>query len=470
MQYHKAGWIMVLWMSMMAAAVKGDLGGLVICSDGAEQSKPAVSGNYAVWLDLRNGSTNKDIFGYNFSEPNEVPICIAAGNQDTPALSGNLAVWCDFRNGNNDIYGFYLPATGVSANSIQGGEIAICTAAASQDFPAVSGNIVVWRDKRNDNNDIYGVDITGLPGSSDFPICTHTTNQTTPSISGNIVVWIDNRNGENDIYGYNMATQTEFPICTDAGGQYNARIDGNIVVWMDDRNGNPDIYGIDITTLPGGSAFAICLDGVVQSNPAISGHHVVWEDQRGGGYDIYGYDLASHSEFAVVTAAGDQKQPAINGRRIVWQDSANNGDICTALIPEPVVLTLLTPNGGELFRAGGACAVSWQSSGPLEEVKIEYSSNAGGDWSTLEAGIANNGQWLWQPLPDIDSSQCRVRISDPLNPAAADQSDDNFIIFQCLATLTADLNGDCRVDLADLVLFAGQWLDCGNPYDPDWCN
>jgi len=454
---------------MMAAAVKGDLASSVICANGAEQSKPALSSNYAVWLDLRNGSANKDLLGYDFSQLLEVPVCTAAGNQDTPALSGNLAVWCDSRNGNNDIYGFYLPATGVSSNSIQGGEIAICTAAASQDFPAVSGSIVVWRDKRNGNNDIYGIDVNTLPGG-DFPICTHPAGQYTPSISGNFVVWADARNGENDIYGYNLATQTEFPVCTEAGGQYNPRIDGTIVVWTDDRNGNTDIYGLDITTLPGGSAFAICTDTANQSLPVVSGEYVVWEDQRSGGYDIYGYNLTTRNEFPVVTAAGDQKQPAISGRRIVWQDSANNGDIYTAVIPEPVVLTLLAPNGGEMFRAGDVCPVSWQSSGPLEEVKIEFSSNAGGQWVTLDPNTANDGQWLWQPLPDIDSAQCRLRISDPLNPATRDLSDDNFIIFQCLATLTADLNGDCRVDLADLVLFAGQWLDCGNPYDPDWCN
>ncbi len=474
MLYHKArlSWVLVLVLAVvvMTSHTKGDFSGSVICSDSAEQSKPALSGNFAVWLDLRNGSSNKDLFGYDFTGLNEVPICTAAGNQDTPAISGNLAVWCDNRNGNNDIYGFYLPAAGVSVNSIQGGEIAICTAAASQDFPAVSNNIVVWRDKRNGNNDIYGIDINTLPSGSDFPICTNTFGQYTPSISGNIVVWMDNRNENNDIYGYNLTTQTEFPVCTDPSGQYNPRIDGNIVVWTDDRNGNTDIYGIDITTLPGGSAFAICLNGAAQSNPTVSGANVIWEDQRNGNFDIYGYNLAAHNEFSVVTAAGDQKQPAIDGRRIVWQDSANSGDIYTALIPEPVVLTLLAPNGGEIYQAGGSCAISWQSSGPLDQVKIEYSSNAGGDWSTLDPNTANDGQWLWQPLPDIDSSQCRIRLSDPLNPATGDLSDDNFIIFQCLATLTADLNGDCLVDLADLALFSRQWLDCGNPYDTDWCN
>jgi len=139
-------------------------------------------------------------------------------------------------------------------------------------------------------------------------------------------------------------------------------------------------------------------------------------------------------------------------------------------VSEAVTLNLLSPNGGEMLLAGGSCAINWQSSGPLDEVKIEYSSDAGGNWSTLNPNAANDGQWLWQPLPDIDSSQCRIRISDPLNPATGDLSDDNFTIFQCQVSLTADLNGDCFVDLADLALFAGQWLDCGNPYDPDWCN
>jgi beta propeller repeat protein len=173
----------------------------------------------------------------------------------------------------------------------------------------------------------------------------------------------------------------------------------------------------------------------------------------------------------VITAAGDQKQPDIDGSRIVWQDSVNNGDIYGADITEPTVLTLVWPNGGQMLPAGSSQQVQWQSSGPvIDFVKIEFSADAGQSWDTLDPNAVNDGQWLWQPVPELDSDQCRLRISDPLKPATSDICDGDFTVFLCLPSLTADLNGDCRVDLADLVLFSRQWLDCGNPYDPHWCD
>jgi hypothetical protein len=31
--------------------------------------------------------------------------------------------------------------------------------------------------------------------------------------------------------------------------------------------------------------------------------------------------------------------------------------------------------------------------------------------------------------------------------------------------MAADLNGDCYVDFLDFAILAGDWLNCGNPFD-----
>ncbi len=98
--------------------------------------------------------------------------------------------------------------------------------------PAIYGDIVVWRDYRNVNGDIYGYN---LKTKQEFQITTDPAEQYDSVIYGDIVVWYDHRNGNTDIYGYNLKTKQEFQITTDPADQYNPAIYGDIVVWYDFR-------------------------------------------------------------------------------------------------------------------------------------------------------------------------------------------------------------------------------------------
>lgn len=97
-------------------------------------------------------------------------------------------------------------------------------------------------------------------------------------------------------------------------------------------------------------------------------------------------------------------------------------------------------------------------------VLIEYSTNNGQDWNDVDIWW-NTGSYDWDPVPGVDSNQCLVRISDLFDPDVSDTSDDVFTIFQCLEPIPGDLNDDCYVDFRDFAVFAGHWLECGNPFD-----
>ena len=88
----------------------------------------------------------------------------------------------------------------------------------------------------------------------------------------------------------------------------------------------------------------------------------------------------------------------------------------------------------------------------------------------IDANVANTGTFDWNPLPIVDSNQCLVRISDKDEPGTSDTSDNTFTIFECDPNLTADMTGDCFVDMEDFAELSAQWLNCGNPYDPNWCD
>ena len=94
----------------------------------------------------------------------------------------------------------------------------------------------------------------------------------------------------------------------------------------------------------------------------------------------------------------------------------------------------------------------------MDNVKIQYSEDNGLSWITIVTSIINTGFYRWDPIPEIDSAQCLVKIIDVDNPDTNDLSDIAFTITDCPAWLTADLTGDCNVDFEDLAVLASQWL------------
>ncbi len=88
----------------IAAARMGKCNGS--SSWGERPLRPAIYGDYVIWVDCRNG--NEDIYGFNLSKDQEVVITDEENCQQFPAIYGDIVVWQDYRNGNWDIYGYNL--------------------------------------------------------------------------------------------------------------------------------------------------------------------------------------------------------------------------------------------------------------------------------------------------------------------------------------------------------------------------
>ncbi len=90
-------------------------------------------------------------------------------------------------------------------------------------------------------------------------------------------------------------------------------------------------------------------------------------------------------------------------------------------------LVLTAPNGCENWKAGSIDTITWIAN-HVQNVKIEYSANGGGGWSTVistMAAVPSSYHWT---IPDTSSTDCLVKISDVQDVSIFDVSDSCFSI------------------------------------------
>lgn len=102
-------------------------------------------------------------------------------------------------------------------------------------------------------------------------------------------------------------------------------------------------------------------------------------------------------------------------------------------------LTLNHPNGGEIFQVGNIETITWESSANVEFVNIYVSINGGGGYTQVATNVPNSGAFEWT-VPNFDSYQCRIRITDAYDPLVRDISDETFVIIGCNALAYFEVN------------------------------
>lgn len=202
------------------------------------------------------------------------PLCTEGGYQDKPSLisydSGAIVVWQDNRNPpyTYDIYAQRIDRYGNRLWGPRNGKL-ISGTVEGQSLPALisdgsGGAIIVWRDSRNGDYDLYGqrIDENGnlLWEADGLSICTAIGNQhyfqlISDGSGGAVISWMDREEGADsniyaqriDIDGNLLWGTRGLPICTAEGDQNPPFLapDGNggaIITWMDYRYGSPNSY------------------------------------------------------------------------------------------------------------------------------------------------------------------------------------------------------------------------------------
>ncbi|MBN2170090.1 MAG: T9SS type A sorting domain-containing protein [Candidatus Krumholzibacteriota bacterium] len=209
------------------------------------------------------------------------------------------------------------------------GGVELCTGASEDPAPSVprltsdgsGGAIVVWYNQHNGDYDLYARRVDGagnvLWSGDGVAICTEEHNQqmhriVTDGAGGAIIVWRDARSPEADIYGQRIDasgtvrwTHDGLPISTESGVQNKPRIapdgeGGAIITWMDGAIMAQRVDA-DGALLWGPSGVAVCDTTGSKYDPQIAsdgsgGAVFSWKDGRIGTAGIYAQRLSASGD------------------------------------------------------------------------------------------------------------------------------------------------------------------------------
>lgn len=441
-------------MFMSAIAMSNPEDSLIeICVDvPRSQIRPAIDGDLVAWED------GLDISWLKLSDPNLIQHTIVIGGvQDFAAVGGSRIVWRD-KNTDYDI-GIYDVELGadwmLSSND-----------GATQRYPAASAEYILCEDN---SGGTYNAAVYDEATDAFVVIDPSTALQSDIEMDGSVVVWRDTRNGIHQVYMCDLSVKPyqAAPVDPTGDNQWRPDICGDRIVWEDHTDGSQ--IDLVVWSISAGEVVWVCEDAGDQINPAISEDLIVWQERTSD--DILGCDLNSGEWLTIAVGNAKDENPVVSGRTVVWQ--RNGTDIVGTVIPQPDLraLAVTEPLGGEQLLADqDELLIAWEMlEGDLpDEVTIEFSSDAGDNWDIVEPNVPADAPYLWSPVADVHSEQCQIRVSI-FGDESIDAVSEMFTIFQCDPALTADVTGDCVVDIADFAAMAAQWLACGNPYDETGC-
>ncbi|MFQ6112966.1 MAG: T9SS type A sorting domain-containing protein [bacterium] len=90
-------------------------------------------------------------------------------------------------------------------------------------------------------------------------------------------------------------------------------------------------------------------------------------------------------------------------------------------------ITVVSPNGGEVWQVGTQQEIKWTSTNFTDPVLIRFSPDYTASWDTVAVSTANDGSYMWT-IPNTPSNQCVMQIMDAADGDPWDASDGVFTV------------------------------------------
>lgn len=203
--------------------------------------------------------------------------------------------------------------------------IQLTTDSATQLDPAISGDIVVYTDLRNGNEEVYYYD---LSSGTETRITTSSANQRLNDVSGSRIVYTDYTSPGARINLYDVTSGLTGSISSGTG--QNPRIDEDIVVFERGPSTNLDVIAIDLSS---GQETPLAGTTAQEQAPVVSGRRVAyeWHAFLGAPGQIVVFDLDTHAEIILGDPDFDDRRPDIDGDLLVWDLVTATGDLDIAI-------------------------------------------------------------------------------------------------------------------------------------------
>ena len=143
-------------------------------------------------------------------------------------------------------------------------------------------------------------------------------------------------------------------------------------------------------------------------------YHLIRVTRTGSQIDVY-FDGVS------IMSLNDNYLPGGKIALGSFNDSAYFDDV-GIIGGSPTYINITFPIGGETLLVGNPYDITWNASISVSQVNIEFSTDGGSTWSVLTSNTDNDGSWTWTPQSQHISTNCRIRISDTLDPSTYDIS------------------------------------------------
>ena len=104
-----------------------------------------------------------------------------------------------------------------------------------------------------------------------------------------------------------------------------------------------------------------------------------------------------------------------------------------SVAPPEGMITVTAPNGGESWTIGTSHNITWDSAGPITDVKIELQRSVGGAWEEIIASTENDGSYPWAVTGSATSS-AKMKISKVGDASVNDESNGTFSIVEPAVT------------------------------------
>lgn len=168
-------------------------------------------------------------------------------------------------------------------------------------------------------------------------------------------------------------------------------------------------------------------DSGVSWNPFASN---VINNPGAAGYSTYYYTVPNISSTQCLFRVADTADINV----------ADTSDIPFTINFTPDSLTLTNPNGGNYLTGGNNYNITWFDQGTIDTVSLYYSVDSGATFTLISSSELNNGVYNWN-IPNVNSTNCIVKIEDAANAGTLDVSDAVFTISEPHQLLLNHPNG-----------------------------